>query len=208
MNDSVEPSSSPNPGVSRRTVVKGAAWAAPVIAVAAAAPVAAASIPPCIVGLTNDSQNWVVDNARYEEPGHTCRTYREHRDVRLRFHVAACDTPVTIQVRNVPGNSTWCGWNSVQLYLLKTIAANQAGDLVFPSTGDRPGTITNGYSAQSCDITAYESVNDGLHINPCAPNGPYFQYRVSYDYAGNVNTATWTQWFNWGNSTLVPPPPN
>lgn len=180
-------------GPSRRTLVKGAAWAAPAIAFASAAPMVAASVPPCIGSITNASQNWDVDGIRYLAA--TCTSYGSHRDVRLQINVTSCANPVRVQVRNVAGNSTWCAWNTGTGTLTKNVAANTSASLVFPATGD---TIVGG---GGCTITAYESPNDGMHINPCQPAGPYFQYRVSYDSGAN-----WTGWVDWGNSSTVPLP--
>ncbi len=209
-----QPDSSDANGISRRTIAKGAAWAIPVIAMGATVPTAVASpqgapTPPCVTALTNDSINWVVDNVRYAESGHTCNSYDSHRDVRLTFEVLQdCEHDVTVQVRNVVGNSVWCAWSSQTLYLLKTSPAGSGLDLTFPATGDRPTNINNGYVSSSCNITAYESANDGMHINPCAPGGPYFEYRYSTDYSGSVATATWSAWFGWGDVGTVPLPPS
>lgn len=163
----------PTRRIPRRTLAKGAAWAVPVVATVAAAPAYAAksgeTLPPCLSKISNDSVNWIVDDAIYTG----CTKYCDHRDVRLTFHIAACDKPVTIRVSNVQGNSQWCAWSGGIGTLTKTVAANTAGTLTFPNTGDT--IVGNG----GCKITAYPSVNDGMHINPCT-DGPYFMYEVFY----------------------------
>lgn len=181
--------------MSRRTVVKGAAWAVPAVAVASATPRVAASVttttttlPTCVSAIRNESVNWVVDGAQY--PGCSCGS---HRDVRLSFDVQACDKPVSIRVYNVAGASMWCAWTTSVSSLTKSVPVNTDKTLTFPDTGDTVG---------GCKIVAHtdNAVNDGLHVNPCV-NGPYFRYQVSYD-----NGATWSALYDWGTLADVPSP--
>lgn len=154
----------PRKGLSRRTVVKGAAWATPAVVMASAAPSMAASVIPCVPQVTDHSSDWVVDNAQYG----TCNC-RSHRDIVLRFDIASCPgASVTIEVQPVSGKAVWCAWTGNQV-ASKTVAANTNGSLLFPAVGDNYG---------SCAHTAYVSVNDGIHTNPCATGQIQWRYTI------------------------------
>lgn len=193
-------------GIPRRTLAKGAAWAVPAVAVGAAAPAYATSPGPttsttttvaeCVREITNDSINWNVDGVVYAAP--TCSSYCSHKDVRLTFHVTPCATPVTIRVSNIPGASTWCAWNTGTGTLTKTVPANTNSTLTFPATND---VIIGG---GSCTITAYESANDGMHINPCS-DGPFFKYEIWY---ASTTTGSPAVTGYWGDASNPPKPGN
>ena len=71
-------------GLTRRTVVKGAAWAAPVIAVSAIAPQASASLPPCVGNLDVAGGTYPVNVALAG-----CQVSGTHWDFQFRFNVRA-----------------------------------------------------------------------------------------------------------------------
>jgi hypothetical protein len=82
----------PKPGVSRRTVVKGTAWAVPAVVVASAAPAMAAS--PCI---TAD-----FDSTSCKQPG----TGQNNFGFKLLIcFTNTCTSPATITVTRIQGNA-------------------------------------------------------------------------------------------------------
>lgn len=159
-NDSNENTS----GLSRRTVVKGAAWATPAVMLASAAPAMAVSVVPCVPQFTNASSSWVVDNAQYG----SCNC-ASHRDIVMRFDVHSCPAgAVDIEVEPVSGKAVWCAWTGTQT-ATKQVAANSTATVLFPAVGDNFG---------SCTHTAYSSVNDGIHTNPCETGQIRWRYRI------------------------------
>lgn len=124
----------------------------------------AASVVPCVPQLTNASTDWVVDNAQYG----TCNC-GSHRDIVLRFDIHSCPgASVTVEVQPVSGKAVWCAWTGNQI-ASKTVAANTTQTLLFPAVNDNYG---------SCTHTAYVSVNDGIHTNPCATQQIQWRYTI------------------------------
>ncbi|MGI5951076.1 MAG: hypothetical protein ACOX61_04420 [Brooklawnia sp.] len=221
-----QPETSQQRKISRRTLAKGVAWAAPAVAVASAAPAHAASVttttttlPPCVAGIENTSTSWDVDGAQYTD----CNC-RDHVDVRLKFTVSATNCPYTnVQIRvknNTIANAKWC-WTNRETdndWLTKTATISGVGVTYPPQRlTSSQSTVADGlyYPAYQTDRTrdrlgscwadSYVGINDGMHINPCSP-GPYFQYQVRYS---SDNEATWTDWGPtqyWGDRTTVPLP--
>jgi len=80
-------------GISRRTVVKGAAWAVPAIAVAGAVPAMAASVLPCLAfTLGGASCKWPGsgESWSYDISVEICNT---------------CPTPITVRITQITSNS-------------------------------------------------------------------------------------------------------
>lgn len=139
-------------GIARRTLAKGAAWAVPTVAVAAAAPVYAASgittLPPCIGAIAATGGSYPVT---FSLSG--CSTANSHWD--FRFEITAstvtgtdCNCPylrvtffdnpkrsrLWISTNNVTPNPSTNTANSPRLYVQKVLAAGASAD--FPATGD------------------------------------------------------------------------
>lgn len=208
--------------ISRRTVARGAAWAAPAIAVVGVAPVAAASttLPPCIAGIDNTSIEWEVDNVRYDDP--TCGSCASHMDARLKITISPCQyRRVQVRVTSISGSSKWC-WSGSSGWLTKTANISESLVVTYPNQVLTTGGTSNdglyfpAYSTDgvrdnlgSCQGDTWVGTNDGMHINPCS-SGPYFRYQVRYSTQASGGESTWEPWSNnidWGNPTLVPPPP-
>lgn len=127
----------PKQGVSRRTVVKGTAWAVPAVVVATAAPAMAAS--PCV---TAD-----FDSTSCKQPG----TGQNNFGFKLKIcFTNTCSAPVTITVTKIQGNA---GSSPVTLI----------GQTIQVGVGERvciPGT-----SVEFPGFTVYCSANSANFIN-------------------------------------------
>lgn len=180
-------------GLSRRTLAKGAAWAAPAVAVAAAAPAHAASgltttLPPCVSDIAAVGGTYPVT---YALSG--CQTANSHWDFQFRITAATLDgTDCTCPYLRVtlfdnpkrtrlwiinpgggiPDPSTNTN-NSPRLYVTKVLAAGTSAN--FPSQGDivrrvldSPYTGYNtGNGTQGTTvgtIEAHGDSNDTLHV--------------------------------------------
>jgi hypothetical protein len=182
MRDTSRPRSASTSGVSRRTVVKGVAWATPVVTVAAAAPVAAASVcSESVTGVTQDS--W----SRPDETFVGCPSPSTHFDVSVRVTVQACAaSSVRIRLYDLasePGTTGrrsrlwWADRDSSLPYLFieKEVEVPALGTIVvtFASTGDVVRWENTQFSPINPlntrgSITAPPSTeNDGIHVNPC-----------------------------------------
>lgn len=145
----------------RRTLVAGVAWATPAVMTVSAAPAHALS-GVCIPKVTETSTNWVVDNAAFPGCELTC-----HRDVVLKFTLAGgCTQRVKIEVQPISGRAYWCAWGGTGI-VSTTLTGSDSASL--PTVGQNQG---------GCSHTAYPSVNDGIHVNPCG-SGAHIQYRFT-----------------------------
>lgn len=176
-------------GVSRRTLVKGAAWAVPAIAVAATVPVASASkLPPCIASISAASGTYPV-TVDLSECG--ART-NNHWDFNFTFTASKntadckCDK-VRITFYDNPPRSRLIldgftsGFPSTKnaspkLYVQKELAPGQSQ--VFPTTGQTVyyAAAWNGHAAgTSTGVTIVDpgGTNDALHtiIDPAGGTG-------------------------------------
>ena len=195
-------STSDSTGISRRTLVKGAAWAAPVIAVGAVVPTAAASLPPCFEEVSGVTQNsWSVPNATFAG----CPNPSTHFDVNIQVTVKACDArKVTVRVYDLAdepatnGRRSRLWWSdrdssTPYLFIQKTITVPAVGSTTVPfvTTGDqvRWSNSQFGNTGGRGPITAPpNSENDGIHVNPCYFGGAgssnivaKFYYRLDDD---------------------------
>ena len=178
-------------GVSRRTVMKGVAWAAPTIAIASAVPIAAASLVPCVREISSTGGTYPVT---VNLSG--CTTSNSHWDFNFKITAATqngtdCDCShlrVTFfdnpkrsrlwisNSNNTGGNPTTNTNNSPRLYVQKVLAAGATA--TFPTTGDAvrrvgggspySGYVTDSGTAAVGPITAPGTADDSLHtlINP------------------------------------------
>lgn len=109
------------------------------------------------------SANWNVDGVKFRN----CDSSSCHKDLMLKFTLSSlCTAAVSVEVQPIDGAAVWCAWTGTQI-ASKTLTAG--GSVTFPTAGDNYG---------SCTHTAYESPNDGIHINPCSA-GPHVQYRFT-----------------------------
>lgn len=135
-----------NVHVSRRTLAKGAAWAAPVVAVATAAPKLAASIcyqSADVTGIpTNSGANWqvtiTVKNQGVPAPRALCVTITDQsRAVTVTAPTATGLTVTTISP-STGSSKTW-------IFSMKNSGGGlSAGTYVFSFTGNNNDTVTVG----------------------------------------------------------------
>jgi hypothetical protein len=171
---------SPTPsGVSRRTLVKGAAWAVPVIAIAATVPMAAASAPPCAPNTANSLTSWGVNSAWPASNNANCG---QHADVVFIFQAGVTCGATQIEiVMGLPGSNDttsrgaiWIwgtptsGYRGKYGYLLTPGSAptNQgniaipAGGITVPKYRANPAATAGWRDAHNGDNV----VNDGIHV--------------------------------------------
>lgn len=205
-------------GASRRTVVKGAAWAAPVVALGSAAPAVAASLPPCVQSMTGIAQAaWSV-GASFS--GCSRNT---HFDVSVRVTVTPCDaTTVNLRVYDLGQENSGSGrrsrlwWsyisntqtnNSTYLFIEKSVPAPALGDTVsvsFAVQGDNVRRQTTALAQASNSVgtitACCSNENDGIHVNPCYFQGQQTTNRVARIAYRYDNTGPWT-WGGYINAT-------
>lgn len=179
-------------GFSRRTLAKGAAWAVPAIAVAAAAPTAAASIIPCVGAISLAGGTYPVSVNIFG-----CNVSGAHWDFQFKFTAqvtpgctCGATTPTHVRIRfyDNPQRSSlwystynrWGGWinpiatsRSEKYYVERILAIGQSH--VFPSEGDIVRRAVNGNpitgSNSSSTITAHGTTDDdALHALYTPPN--------------------------------------
>lgn len=186
-------------GVSRRTVMKGVAWAAPVIAVSAKVPMAAASGKlPCIGDIAATGGTYPVT-----VPLGGCNDSGGHWDFNFTIKAAAkgddCDCDfVRVTFYDNPDRQSqlWLNQSSPrpQRYVQKVLAAGASA--VFPTTGDKVYNVSDNSFVGT--ITSPGSENDALHTAyfaggspiPCDGDGPMATYKVE---CGTSASGPWTQ---------------
>lgn len=181
-------------GPTRRNVLKGAAWATPVIAVAAAIPAVAASLPPCVSALATVSGGWSVGGAY---TGSTCGL-NQHFDVNFTVTITACNAQIVrIRIVDLP---QYQGASHSRLWWDYITGANATAQLYVelpfnvPAAGSvQHQIVTTGNEVRRVDDNAFvgtiqqppNNVNDGVHVNPCfVPvngSGPVAQLWYAYD---------------------------
>lgn len=173
-------------GVSRRTVVKGAAWAAPVLAYATVVPAASASLLPCVsdVGTTGGTYPVALSLSG-------CNTASSHWDFRIRitaaerngtdcdcdaFRVTMFDNPkrshLWIQGGALDPDPDWSGStnNYPRLYVQKELAPGATA--TFPDTGNPINRVAGGTNFTNFvtggsfvgNTEASGQANDSLHV--------------------------------------------
>lgn len=161
-----------NAGLTRRTVVKGAAWAAPVIAVAAVVPEASASLPPCVGTVASTGGTYPVNVGLGG-----CNVSGTHWDFNFKIGAQAsvgCNcTYVEITFKDSPNRSQlWLNQNSTQpqRYVRKVLAIGATG--TFPQQGDQVRNVSN--DALIGTIEAPGQTQDSLHtlINVAGTGAP------------------------------------
>jgi hypothetical protein len=202
---SLEP---PKSGVSRRTVVKGVAWAAPAIITVAAIPMTSASAP-CVSGINAIGGTYPVV---FEFTGCTS-SYDTHWDFNFNITISkntTCtwnyvrltlyDIPTgdtkqpsghrsTLYIEGLTSNNT----QQYQYYVQRVIQVPGTGGttVTIPTTGDKVINSHNGSTVTT--IVAPGGVDDSLHVNTCngglASNTPMFYYTAEYS---NTSTGPWT----------------
>ncbi len=114
-------------GVSRRSVVRGAAWAAPAIAVAAAVPSVSASPlnDPCSPTTTNSLTSWGVNSAWPMSNNPNCG---QHADVVFIFEPGiACDaTQLEIVLGPLPGSNNTSDRGAIWIWDTTSTAGHRA----------------------------------------------------------------------------------
>jgi hypothetical protein len=186
MNDQEQSS---NPGISRRTLAKGIAWAVPVVAVAVAAPVAAASVTPNAQLPTCVSDLQVTGGTYPVAVNFTgCGQSSAHWDFNFKLTVTASDACncnyVRITFYDNPNRSTLWFNNenrtTPKYYVQKVLPVGTTA--VFPTTGDTVYRADN--KARIGTITAPGSENDSVHVNFCK-TGPMATYDVECSTSAN-----------------------
>jgi len=165
--------------VSRRTLVKGAAWAVPVIAFAAPAPAFAASAPPCAPNTTNSLTSWGVDNAWPASNNANCG---QHADVVFIFQAGeTCGAAQIEIVMGLPGSNDttsrgaiWIwgtptsGYRARYGYLLTPGSApTNQGNIAIPAGGITVPKYRSSPAATAGWRDAHQGsnvVNDGIHV--------------------------------------------
>lgn len=191
-------------GISRRTIVKGVAWATPVIAVATVVPEASASLPPCVGSVSGVSQgSWSV-GARF--PG--C-TQNSHFDVSVQISIKACEAQsICIRVYDLGDENNgsglrsrlWWDYTSDQtppyLFIEKciTVPAEGTVPVSFAIQNDTVRRETTQFAESSTvvgTIGAVGGTNDGIHVNPCYFGGAGSSGRVAKFYYRLGNAGAW-----------------
>jgi hypothetical protein len=190
--------------ISRRTVVKGAAWATPAITFAAAAPAAAASLPPCVGGITGVAQSGWSVGATFPGCGQG-----SHFDVSIRITVQACQAQsICLRVYDLGHQDDGAGLRSrlwwaeaadpapPYLFIEKCVQVPEQESVPVPFAG--PGDNVRGQqdflSANSTSVGNIEvagGTNDGIHVNPCYFGGAGSSGRVAKFYYRLGNADAW-----------------
>ena len=216
--------SSTDTKISRRTIARGAAWAAPAVAVVGVAPVAAASttLPPCVGGASGTSQSaWSVPTASFG----SCST-PSHFDVNIRMTIKECNaSQVCIRVYDLGDEGSLSGqgaqglrsrlWWSLRdapsprfLFIEKCVAVPTPGatlNVNFAVENDvvryqnslpapTPGVAPGGGSTQGTIAACCNNENDGIHVNPCYFGGIGSVSRVAKYYTNMQVGGTWSGW--------------
>jgi len=182
-------------GISRRTIVKGVAWATPVIAVATVVPEASASLPPCVGSITGVPQSsWSV-GAGF--PGCNQNT---HFDTSVQVQIKACEAEsICIRVYDLGHQNDgaglrsrlWWSYNNDSappyLFIEKciTVPAQGTAQVSFAVQGDNvrgQQTFLAEASNSVGNIEALGGTNDGIHVNPCYFTGGTTSNRVAQFY--------------------------
>lgn len=153
--------SSDNPVIMRRTVVKGAAWSVPVLAAAVAAPLAAASTPPCIP--TEDAPLYNAEltvTAQTDPYPNVNPTGTPHYDVPLNTHVNATNTYTNTGSEPWPvGTQIWVEVSNNMRDLHASIVGVSgafASSLGTPVYTAAPGSSTGGFGTRYVYTTIAE----------------------------------------------------
>ncbi|NLE82298.1 MAG: hypothetical protein GX610_22520 [Rhodococcus sp.] len=170
--------------VRRRSLTKGMAWSVPAIAMATAAPAAAASgLPPCVGSASGQAQAaWSVPGASFGGCSNS-----SHFDVNIRMTIKECEADIVrIRVYDLGDESDGFGlrsrlWWSLRndpsprfLFIEKQVAVPSPGSTLtvdFAVAGDTVRyensllAASSGYQGmiQAC----CNNENDGIHVNPC-----------------------------------------
>lgn len=159
-------------GITRRTVVKGAAWAAPVIAVAAVVPDASASLPPCVGSVATAGGTYPVNVGLGG-----CNVSGTHWDFTFKIGALAnvgCNCAfVEVTFKDTPNRSQlWLNQNSgePQRYVRKVLAIGATG--TFPAQGDQVRNVVGDQLIGT--IQAPGQTQDSLHtlINTAGTGTP------------------------------------
>jgi hypothetical protein len=137
----------PKQGISRRTVVKGTAWAVPAVVVATAAPAMAAGASQCITAS--------FDASSCKQPG----TGQNNFGFKLKIcFTNTCAAPVSITVTKIQGNA---GSSPVQ-NINQTITVGVNATVCIPGTSATFPGFTVYCSANSANfINVFFTVNGG-----------------------------------------------
>ena len=137
----------PKPGISRRTVVKGTAWAVPAVVVASAAPAMAAGASQCLTA--------TFGGGSCKQPG----TGQNNFGFKLKIcFTNTCSAPVTITVTKIQGNA---GSSPVKL-IGQTIQVGVGERVCIPGTSEEFPGFTVYCSANSANfINVFFTVNGG-----------------------------------------------
>ncbi len=159
-------------GLTRRSVVKGAAWAAPVVAYAAVVPQASASLPPCVGSVNATGGSYPVNVGVAG-----CTVANTHWDFQFKITAAAeascdCDAVLVTFYDNPDRSQLWLNQSTdqPQRYVRKTLALGATG--TFPEEGDNVYNVSN--DAFVGTIVAPGLTQDALHclINPSGSGAP------------------------------------
>lgn len=148
-------------GITRRTVVKGAAWAAPVIAVAAVVPDASASLPPCVGSVATAGGTYPVNVGLGG-----CNVSGTHWDFNFKIGALAtvgCNCSyVEVTFKDSPNRSQlWLDQSNTQpqRYVRKVLPIGSTG--TFPAQGDEVRNVSNNNLIGT--IEAPGQTQDSLH---------------------------------------------
>lgn len=208
MSENAQPAVPAQTGVSRRTVTKAMAWSVPVIAVAGAAPRAAASLLPCVADLAPVGGTYPVTvnlsgcSNNTSNPNHWDFNFKitvaEQNGTDCdcdAFRVTFYDNPKRSRL-GIQGGTVFRDWgtdssNSPRMYVQKELLPGHTA--TFPTTGDvvhrvaGPSPYTGyGFPGDSnLTITAPGTANDSIHALytagggiPCNASGPFAYYRI------------------------------
>lgn len=206
MSENAQPAVPAQTGVSRRTVTKAMAWSVPVIAVAGAAPRAAASLLPCVADLAPVGGTYPVTvnlsgcSNSTSNPNHWDFNFKitvaEQNGTDCdcdAFRVTFYDNPKRSRL-GIQGGTVFDDWgtdssNSPRMYVQKELPPG--GTATFPAEGDQVFRVASPYTgygfpgAYNLTITAPGTANDSIHALytpgggiPCNASGPFAYYRI------------------------------